>query len=63
MDNLASGWFIICTDRSDDLFQDTVMCKKLPKGGKVNVIESFFEVYESDVQRRNPLQGLFNDHS
>ena len=29
----------------------------------VDAIESFFEVYESDVQRRIPLHRLFNGHS
>ena len=27
MDNLASGWFINCTDQCDDFFRDTVTCK------------------------------------
>ena len=39
------------------------MHHKAPQCASIKAVESFFKIYEFDIDRGNPFNGLFNDYS
>ncbi|KAH3730674.1 hypothetical protein DPMN_056665 [Dreissena polymorpha] len=61
MNNSAGHSFIRHPDNVGDLSWHSVVSQKSPEGLPVNAVERLFIVNEVDLQRRIPLQGLFQN--
>ena len=63
MHNSAAHVLVDTLYQTDYLHWYSIMPKQLPEGLSVYTVECFLVVYEINIQRRIPLERLFNNDS